>query len=61
MTTFYFPDLRKEFDTPPYSQQIEVGSQTELRCHPPKGNPVAWVSHWLKNGEKIDPAKVSLS
>ena len=46
--------MRKEFDTPPYSQQIEIGSQAELRCHPPKGNPEARVSHWLKNGQKID-------
>jgi len=47
-------DLRKEFDTPPYSQQIEIGSQAELRCHPPKGNPEPRVSYWLKNGQKID-------
>jgi hypothetical protein len=46
--------LKKEFDTPPYSQQIQLGSQAELRCHPPKGNPEAKVSHWLKNGERIE-------
>jgi hypothetical protein len=48
------PDLRKEFDTPPYSQQIQLGGQAELRCHPPKGNPEAKVTHWLKNGAKIE-------
>jgi hypothetical protein len=51
-------DLRKEFDTPPYSQQIELGSQAELRCHPPKGSPEARVSHWLKNGEKIEDSNL---
>ena len=54
----WFPDLRKEFDTPPYSQQIELGSQAELRCHPPKGSPEARVSHWLKNGEKIEDSNL---
>jgi netrin receptor unc-5 len=55
---FAFLDLRKEFDTPPYSQQIELGSQAELRCHPPKGSPEARVSHWLKNGEKIEDSNL---
>ena len=49
-------DLRKEFDTPPYSQQIEMGRQAEIRCHPPKGSPEARVSHWLKNGDRIEDA-----
>ena len=53
-SNFWSTDLRKEFDTPPYSQQIEIGSQAEVRCHPPKGNPEARVSHWLKNGQTID-------
>ena len=51
--------MRKEFDTPPYSQQIQLGNQAELRCHPPKGNPEAKVTHWLKNEEKIDTDKDS--
>ncbi len=48
--------LRKDFVTPPYAQQIELGSQAQLRCHPPKGNPAARVLHWTKNGAEIqDP------
>ena len=49
-----FPVLRKNFDTPPYSQQIELSSQAQLRCHPPTGNPAARVIHWLKDGAVID-------
>ena len=33
-----------------------MGSQAQLRCHPPKGNPAARVIHWAKNGVEIDPA-----
>ena len=32
-------DLRKEFEVPPYSQTVELGSQIQLRCHPPPGKP----------------------
>ena len=35
----YFSVLRKEFEVPPYSQSVELGSQIQLRCHPPKGVP----------------------
>lgn len=52
----FFSDLRKDFVTPPYTQQIQLGSQAQLRCHPPKGNPAARVIHWAKNGVEIDPA-----
>ena len=51
-----FPDLRRDFDTPPYAQLIEQGRQGELRCHPPKGSPPARVSHWTRDGRRIDPA-----
>ena len=37
-------DLRKEFEVPPYSQKVELGSQIELRCHPPGGKPKPRVS-----------------
>ena len=46
--------MRKEFVTPPYSSHIQVGSQAELRCHPPKGHPTPRVIAWLKNGVPID-------
>ena len=49
--------LRRDFDTPPYAQLIQLGKQAELRCHPPKGTPPARVSHWTRNGRRIDPAK----
>ena len=32
-------DLNKEFEVPPYSQSVQLGSQVEMRCHPPKGKP----------------------
>ena len=51
---FSTADLRKDFDTPPYSQQIELGSQAQLRCHPPKGSPAARVIGWQKNGVDIN-------
>lgn len=54
---FLFKDLKKEFSTPPYSQPIKLGSQTELICHPPKGSPEAKVSYWLKDGQKIDTSQ----
>ena len=56
---FWFADLRREFATPPYSSQIQVGGQAELRCHPPRGEPPARVDHWLKDGLVIDPASDS--
>ena len=37
-------DLRKEFEVPPYSQSVDLRSQIELRCHPPKGVPKPRVS-----------------
>ena len=36
--------IRKEFEVPPYSQSVELGSQIQLRCHPPKGVPTPRVS-----------------
>ena len=45
--------LKKEFEVPPYSDQILVGKQVEVRCHPPKGKPEPSV-YWLKNGKIID-------
>ena len=51
--------LRKDFVTPPYSQQIQLGSQAQLRCHPPKGNPAARVIHWEKNGAEIKESETN--
>ena len=56
ISIFFLSVLRKDFVTPPYTQQIQLGSQAQLRCHPPKGNPAARVIHWAKNGVEIDPA-----
>ena len=47
---FLFSVLRKEFEVPPYSQSVELGSQIQLRCHPPKGVPkprVRMMICWL--------------
>ncbi len=49
---FSFPDLRREFETPPYSRQVLLGSQVEMRCHPPKGKPTPTVS-WTRNGDPV--------
>lgn len=45
--------LRKDFETPPYSTMIALGSQAELRCHPPAGRPQPRVRGWLRNGVPI--------
>ena len=45
--SFSISDLRKEFEVPPYSQNVELGSQIELRCHPPVGVPKPRVSQTL--------------
>ena len=58
MTTsfvLFFPDLKKHFEVPPYSQQVSKGAQVEVRCHPPRGRPTPHV-YWLQNGRKVDPA-----
>ena len=44
INSILFPVLQKEFEVPPYSQPVELGSQIELRCHPPKGVPKPRVS-----------------
>ena len=36
---------------------MELGGQAELRCHPPRGEPTPRVSHWLKNGVRIEPSR----
>ena len=51
------PDLRKDFETPPYSSAITVGSQAELRCHPPPGRPSPAVTGWLRNGVPLDTSQ----
>ena len=45
MVNISVPDLNKEFEVPPYSQSVELGSQVEMRCHPPSGQPKPRVSH----------------
>ena len=44
LLTIVVPDLNKEFEVPPYSQSVELGSQVEMRCHPPSGQPQPRVS-----------------
>ena len=51
---FIFPDLKKHFEVPPYSQQVALGSQVQMRCHPPKGKPAPTIK-WLQNGSPISP------
>ena len=52
MRHVFVSDLRREFETPPYSRQVSLGSQVEMRCHPPKGKPTPTVA-WLKNGAPV--------
>ncbi len=46
--------MRKEFEVPPYSQSVELRSQIELRCHPPKGVPKPRVSSSIYLGNNLD-------
>ncbi|KDR22415.1 Netrin receptor UNC5C, partial [Zootermopsis nevadensis] len=46
--------LKKQFDSPPYSQTVELDRQTEMRCHPPPGVPPPRV-YWLRNGVPLEP------
>ena len=41
--------LRKDFETPPYSTHIEVGSQGQLICHPPRGRPQVRINLYRAN------------
>lgn len=49
-----FSDLKKTFEQPPYSVNVEMNHQTELRCLPPQGIPPPQV-YWLKNGAVLEP------
>ncbi|XP_068082848.1 netrin receptor UNC5C isoform X3 [Anabrus simplex] len=46
--------LKKQFDSPPYAQQVELERQAEIRCHPPPGVPPPRV-YWLRNGVPLEP------
>ncbi|CAG7733197.1 unnamed protein product, partial [Allacma fusca] len=48
--------LKKHFEQSPYSKNIEIESQTELRCIPPDGVPHTVIS-WLRDGRIIDPKR----
>eukprot|EP00096_Caligus_rogercresseyi_P015913 TRINITY_DN8405_c0_g1_i1.p1 TRINITY_DN8405_c0_g1~~TRINITY_DN8405_c0_g1_i1.p1 ORF type:complete len:1047 (+),score=257.57 TRINITY_DN8405_c0_g1_i1:141-3281(+) len=48
--------LRKEFEVPPYSQNVEEGSQIQLNCHPPKGLPKPRI-YWLKDRVEVQPER----
>ncbi|CAB4066622.1 UNC5 [Lepeophtheirus salmonis] len=50
--------LRKEFEVPPYSQNVELGSQIQLNCHPPKGIPTPRI-YWLKDRVEVQPERDS--
>ena len=47
------PDLKKQFDSPPYSQTVEMDHQAELRCHAPAGVPPPQI-YWLRNGLPLE-------
>lgn len=47
-------DLKKTFESPPYSLSVEVDRQAEIRCHPPVGMPIPRV-YWLRNGAPLEP------
>jgi netrin receptor unc-5 len=51
-----FTDLKKYFEQAPYSKNVEVGSQTEMRCIPPDGVPTTVIS-WIRDGQIIDPKR----
>lgn len=45
--------LKRQFEVPPYSQQVARGSQVEMRCHPPRGRPPP-KTYWKFNGRTIN-------
>ena len=51
--TCFFSDLKKQFESPPYSVSVEAGQSTELRCLPPVGVPPPRV-YWLRNNIPVD-------
>ena len=53
---FHIADLKRHFETDPYSQQVARGQQVEMRCHPPRGRPKPSV-FWKRNGRKMDASK----
>ncbi|KAJ9574625.1 hypothetical protein L9F63_008157, partial [Diploptera punctata] len=53
-TILFVEYLKKQFDSPPYSQAVELDRQTEVRCHPPPGVPPPRV-YWLRNGVPLEP------
>lgn len=51
---FFVLDLKKNFEQSPYSVNVEMEHQTQLRCIPPQGIPPPKV-YWLKNGAVLEP------
>jgi len=49
----FLSDLKKQFESPPYSVSVEAGQSTELRCLPPVGVPPPRV-YWLRNNIPVD-------
>ena len=48
--------IRKHFTEHPYSRNVELERQVELRCLSPEGIPAPEVS-WMKNNVLIEPKK----
>lgn len=46
--------MKKTFEQSPYSVNVEMDHQTQLRCLPPQGVPPPRV-YWLKNGAILEP------
>ncbi|KAK6643458.1 hypothetical protein RUM43_004963 [Polyplax serrata] len=46
--------LKKSFEQSPYSVNVEMSHQIQLRCLPPQGVPPPQV-YWLKNGAVLEP------
>ncbi|KAK6630187.1 hypothetical protein RUM44_005743 [Polyplax serrata] len=47
-------NLKKSFEQSPYSVNVEMSHQIQLRCLPPQGVPPPQV-YWLKNGAVLEP------
>ncbi|KAF6211483.1 hypothetical protein GE061_011995 [Apolygus lucorum] len=52
-------NLKKTFESPPYSMSVEVDRQAEIRCHPPVGMPLPRV-YWLRNGVPLEPSDTNI-
>jgi len=53
LNSIQFKDMEEEFHAEPMDETAFEGETVEMRCDPPKGEPMPSV-YWLKNNEHVD-------